>query len=190
MQCMGREPESTDAEVIARSVHEPGAFRVLFDRHFADVHRYLRHRAGPDLADDLAAETFVRAFAVRARFRPRACDTARAWLFTIATNLLHDEARRGRRRVLALGRLAAEPPPAQVEPLDERDPALAAALSALREEEREAVLLLAWGELSYEEIARVTGVRPGTVRSRLNRARARLQEALAPEALEEIACEH
>jgi hypothetical protein len=78
---MGREPELTDAQVIARSVHEPGAFRAIFDRHFADVHRYPRHRAGLDLADDLAAETFVRAFAVRGRFRPREGDAARAWLF-------------------------------------------------------------------------------------------------------------
>jgi RNA polymerase sigma-70 factor (ECF subfamily) len=186
---MGRE-EPTDAEVIARSVDEPGAFRVLFDRHFADVHRYLRHRTGPDLADDLAAETFVRAFAARGRFRQGDCETARAWLFTIATNLMRDEARRGRRRVLALGRLAAEPAPAQTDLVGERDPELAAALGALREEEREVVLLLAWGELSYEEIAQVTGVRPGTVRSRLNRARGRLQEALAPAVLEEIACEH
>ena len=184
---MGR--ELTDAQVIARSVDEPGAFRVVFDRHFAAVHRYLHHRLGPDAADDLAAETFVRAFAARRRFRPGECDTARAWLFTIATNLMRDEARRGRRRVLALGRLAAEPPAAQPAVRDATDPALAAALGALREEEREAVLLLAWGELSYEEIARVTGVRPGTVRSRLNRARARLQEALAPAVLEEIACE-
>jgi RNA polymerase sigma-70 factor, ECF subfamily len=186
---MGREREPTDAEVLARSVHEPGAFRLVFDRHFADVHRYLHHRLGPDAADDLAAETFVRAFAARARFRPGDGDTARAWLFTIATNLIRDEARRGRRRVLALGRLAAEPPAAETELLGERDPALAAALGALRDEEREVVLLLAWGELSYEEIARVTGVRPGTVRSRLNRARARLQNALAPDLLEEIACD-
>jgi RNA polymerase sigma-70 factor (ECF subfamily) len=100
------------------------------------------------------------------------------------------DARRGAPRPLALGRLAAEPPAAQPAVRDATDPALAAALGALREEEREAVLLLAWGELSYEEIARVTGVRPGTVRSRLNRARARLQEALAPAVLEEIACEH
>jgi RNA polymerase sigma factor (sigma-70 family) len=187
---MGRE-EPTDAEVIARSVDEPGAFRVLFDRHFAAVHRYLHHRAGPDLADDLAAETFVRAFAGRGRYRPQDSDGhARAWLFTIATNLLRDEARRARRRGAALARLAGERPPAQDELLRERDPALADALAALREEEREAVLLLAWAELSYEEIARVTGVRPGTVRSRLNRARGRLQEALARDALEEIACEH
>jgi RNA polymerase sigma-70 factor (ECF subfamily) len=190
MQCMGSEHEPTDAQVIARSVQEPGAFRVVFDRHFADVHRYLHHRLGADAADDVAAETFVRAFAARARFRPGDCGTARAWLFTIATNLMRDEARRGRRRVAALGRLAAEPPAAQAGPLTERDPALAAALAALRPQEREAVLLLAWGELSYEEIARVTGVRPGTVRSRLNRARARLQEALTADVLEEMACEH
>jgi RNA polymerase sigma factor (sigma-70 family) len=190
MQCMGSEREPTDAEVIARSVHEPGAFRVVFDRHFADVHRYLHHCLGPDAADDLAAETFVRAFAARGRFRPGDCEAARAWLFTIATNLMRDEARRGRRRVLALGRMAAQLPAAQAELPYERDPALASALGALRPEEREAVLLLAWGELSYEEIASVTGVRPGTVRSRLNRARARLREALAPDVLEEIACEH
>jgi RNA polymerase sigma-70 factor (ECF subfamily) len=186
---MGRESELTDAQVIARSLREPGAFRSIFDRHFADVHRYLRHRAGLDHADDLAAETFVRAFAARGRFRPREGDSARAWLFTIATNLMYDEARRGRRRDLAHGRLAAQPVPADAGPLGERDPALAAALGALRDEEREAVLLLAWGELSYEEIARVTGVRVGTVRSRLNRARSRLQEALAPDVLEEMACE-
>jgi RNA polymerase sigma factor (sigma-70 family) len=186
---MAMERELTDAEVIARSVDDPGAFRVVFDRHFAAVHRYLHHRLGPDAADDLAAETFVRAFAARERFRAGECDTARAWVFAIATNLMRDEARRGRRRVVALGRLAAEPSAAQPAVRDATDPALAAALDALREEEREAVLLLAWGELSYEEIARVTGVRPGTVRSRLNRARARLQEALAPAVLEEIACE-
>jgi RNA polymerase sigma-70 factor (ECF subfamily) len=187
---MGREPELTDAEVIARSVGEPAAFRPVFDRHFADVHRYLRHRGGLQLADDLAAETFVRAFAARARFRPREDGSARAWLFTIATNLLHDEARRGRRSQHALGRLAAETAAAHDEPLRDRDPALAAALGALRAEDREVVLLLAWGELSYEEIARVTGVRVGTVRSRLSRARARLQDALAPDVLEELTCEH
>ncbi|HEY6761352.1 MAG TPA: sigma-70 region 4 domain-containing protein, partial [Baekduia sp.] len=51
--------------------------------------------------------------------------------------------------------------------------------AALRPEEREALLLHAWGELSYEEIAAATGARVGTVRSRLHRARARLREELA-----------
>jgi len=53
------------------------------------------------------------------------------------------------------------------------DPDLAAALASLRDEEREALLLLAWAELSYEEIATATGVAIGTVRSRLSRARAK-----------------
>ena len=61
------------------------------------------------------------------------------------------------------------------------DPDLAAALASLRDEEREALLLLAWAELSYEEIATATGVAVGTVRSRLSRARAHLIAVLEPE---------
>jgi RNA polymerase sigma-70 factor (ECF subfamily) len=51
----------------------------------------------------------------------------------------------------------------------------------LRPEEREALLLYAWADLSYEEIARATRVAVGTVRSRLSRARAQLAEDLAAE---------
>ena len=58
------------------------------------------------------------------------------------------------------------------------DPRLHAALLALRDEEREALVLFAWAELTYEEIALATGAPIGTVRSRLSRARARLRDAL------------
>ena len=61
------------------------------------------------------------------------------------------------------------------------DPALAARARRPAPEERETLLLYAWAELSYEEIATVTGVAVGTVRSRLARARARLAADLAPE---------
>ena len=72
--------------------------------------------------------------------------------------------------------------PAVAEPdFELPDPQLALALAALRAEEREVLLLYAWAELSYEEIATVTGVAVGTVRSRLARARARLAAELAPE---------
>ena len=72
---------------------------------------------------------------------------------------------------------AAPPSPSSSSPTRQ----LALALAALRAEEREALLLYAWAELSYEEIATVTGVAVGTVRSRLARARARLTAELAPE---------
>jgi RNA polymerase sigma-70 factor (ECF subfamily) len=171
----------SDAEIIARSIRQPADFRVLFDRHFAAIHRYLRHRRGPDAADDLAAETFVRAFASRSRFRPQGPD-ARAWLYAIATNLLRDEARRDVRRGTLLRRLSAEPPPAVAAAIaDAPDPALVAALSTLRDDQRDVLLLFAWAELSYEEIAAAMGTRVGTVRSRLSRARARLRRALERE---------
>ncbi|HEY6761911.1 MAG TPA: sigma factor, partial [Baekduia sp.] len=122
---------SPDADhvVIARSLREPEAFRVLFDRHFAAIHRYLRHRCG-EQADDLAAETFVRAFAARGRY-VATHDDARPWLYAIATNLMRDEARRASRGAGALRRLGATRPAAvaeAVEPADVPDPELTAAL--------------------------------------------------------------
>ena len=153
-------------------------FHALFDTEFAAVYRYLAHRLGdPAAAEDLAAETFLRAYQARATFRP---GSPRAWLFTIATNLLRDHARGRVRHDAAFAALAGRAAPVAAEP-EFPDPELAAALAALRPEEREALLLLAWAELSYEEIATATGVAVGTVRSRLSRARAQLTAELAPE---------
>lgn len=61
---------------------------------------------------------------------------------------------------------------------DDPDPVLRSALRALRAEELDVLLLHAWGELSYAEIATVTGTRVGTVRSRLSRARERMRAVL------------
>jgi Sigma-70 region 2 len=70
---------------------DPADFRALFQAHFAELHRYLAHRLGdPGAAEDLAAETFLRAYRARAGFRVRRDGSARAWLFTIATNLLRE----------------------------------------------------------------------------------------------------
>jgi RNA polymerase sigma factor (sigma-70 family) len=168
---------------------DPAAFRALFDAQFAPVYRYLAHRLGDrSAAEDLAAETFLRAYRARSRFRPARDGSARAWLFAIATNLLRDDARSRRRRDAAYARLAARDGSAAALPQPgPPDPELAAALATLREEEREALLLYAWAELSYEEIAAATGVATGTVRSRLGRARARLIRELAPETPERSA---
>ncbi|MBE2319202.1 hypothetical protein DVA67_024715 [Solirubrobacter sp. CPCC 204708] len=76
----------TDAELIARSLTAPGAFEGVFERHFGVVFRYLRRRCG-DAAEDLAAETFTRAFAGRAGYGLARAD-APPWLFGIATNVL------------------------------------------------------------------------------------------------------
>jgi RNA polymerase sigma-70 factor (ECF subfamily) len=154
-------------------------FHALFDAQYVPVHRYLAHRLGDAaVAEDLAAETFLRAYAARASFRP---GSPRAWLFTIATNLLRDHTRGAGHREAAFAEWAARSSPAAEPEFELPDPRLALALAALRGEEREALLLYAWADLSYEEIATVTGVAVGTVRSRLARARARLTAELAPE---------
>jgi len=76
-----------DSELIAGSRAEPTMFSEIFDRHHRELYRYLRRRVGPGLAADLAAETFVTAFARRGAYRPQSTD-ARPWLYGIAHNLL------------------------------------------------------------------------------------------------------
>jgi RNA polymerase sigma-70 factor (ECF subfamily) len=182
------ETSCTDAAIVARSVEDPDAFSALFERHFAPVHRWLHRRVGGQLAEDLAAETFTRAFDRRGRF-----DTARAdaapWLFGIANNLVHDHRRSELRRLRALARTQA--PAGMQEDLATRaaarvdaaasGPALAAALAGLREQERDVVLLVAWAALEYDDVARALDVPVGTVRSRLHRARRALRVALNDE---------
>jgi len=165
-----------DGEAIQRSLAEPRIFEVVFDRHFPAIHRYVRHCLDLDAAEDLAAETFVRAFAARKGYTASTPD-ARAWLFSIATNLVRDEVRR-RGRAVGLGRRLSFQRPPEDTARDLPDPELYGALMALREAEREVLVLFAWAELSYEEIAQATGTPVGTVRSRLNRGRTRLRELL------------
>jgi RNA polymerase sigma-70 factor (ECF subfamily) len=174
----------SDTELIARSVEEPEAFATLFDRHASAVHRYLGRRVG-ELADDLLSETFLIAFRRRAAYRPERVEV-RPWLIGIATNLVHGHVRAERRRYRALARAAAEPVPSGADPGDSTDRLdaqalrgpLAGALAGLKAHDRDALLLLAWGQLSYEEIATVLDVPVGTVRSRLNRARRQTRAAL------------
>jgi RNA polymerase sigma factor (sigma-70 family) len=146
---------------------------ALYERHHAAVHNYLRRRLGVDAADDLAAETFVRAFRARARYRPQS-DSARPWLLGIAANPIGHRRRAEARALRALQRAAAQPSRAHDGPAEELDPRLIEALGHLSHRDREALLLFAWGELSYAEIAEALGVPIGTVRSRIHHARASL----------------
>jgi DNA-directed RNA polymerase specialized sigma24 family protein len=145
----------SDAELIARARLEPAAFAPIFDRHYATIHSYLRRRLDAPIAEELAAETFARALRGVARYDEERAD-ALPWLFGIAANL----ARRHRRTEVRR---------------------LAAALAELRVHDREALLLFAWAELSYEEISLALSIPVGTVRSRLHRARRTLRAHLESE---------
>lgn len=177
--------QPSDTDVLARSLDEPEVFATLFDRHATAVHRYLGRRVG-ELADDLLSETFLIAFRRRAAYRADHLEV-RPWLIGIATNLVSGHVRAERRRYRALARAAAEPETSPPDPGDSIDRLaaqalrgpLAGALAGLKERDRDALLLLAWGQLSYEEIAAVLDVPIGTVRSRLNRARRQTRAALS-----------
>ena len=176
----------TDAAAVARSVCDPDQFGVIYDRYVGDVYRYLAGRLGRDVAEDLAAETFLIAFRKRDRFDPE-LGRVRPWLYGIATTLVGQHRRAETRRYRALaraGRRVAD----SVESHDDRVAAavtagqlgrqLAVALAGLRHGDRDVLLLVAVSELSHQEVALALDIPYGTVGSRLNRARRALREAL------------
>ena len=177
-------PAPTDASLVERSWSEPEAFAGLFDRHAAAIHRYVARRLGAAVADDLLGETFAIAFAQRRRYDPSREDAA-PWLYGIATNLVGGHRRAEARRLRALHR---RPQDDALEPMADVVAArvtaqaqrreIAAALGRLPAAQRDVVLLHAWAGLDYAEIADALGIPVGTVRSRLSRARERLQRTI------------
>ena len=160
-------------------------FAQLFDRHATAIHRYLARRVGINAADDLLAQTFLVAFERRGTY-DRSRPDARPWLYGIATNLLRRHQRDEVRQYQAWARTGIDPlatdcPAAAVaERVDATTLAghLSGALAALASGDRDALLLFAWCDLSYAEIADALGIPIGTVRSRISRARGLLRTAL------------
>jgi RNA polymerase sigma factor (sigma-70 family) len=175
----------SDAEILARASKQPELFAVVFDRHFAAIHRYLERRVGRDAADELSGEVFRIAFERRSRFRP-VHESALPWLYGLATNLVLKRWRGETRHLRALARLEGGWREDGTD-LDGADSRIAAqtvrarlleALASLPEGDRDVVVLVAWEEFSYEEVAVALEIPLGTVRSRLNRARRTLRELL------------
>lgn len=166
----------TDREALARSLAEPELFLVLFERHYEAIARYLARRLPSDIAADLSSEVFAQAFAGRHRFDASAGEPV-AFLYGIAANLIRRQRRKEERMLRAYARAGADGPAAAADVEDTA--AIAAVLLDLRPEEREVLLLHAWADLDYEQIAAALGIPVGTVRSRLSRGRERLRTRLA-----------
>lgn len=181
----------SDAEVIGRSLDEPEAFGLIYDRHAATLLRFLGRRAGGKVAEGLVGELFRIAFERRKTF-DASRTSALPWLYGIGSKLLLKH-RRGEARWLrasarmTAGREAANTR-ASAAALDARllFPRVADAIEALPHDEREALLLFAWEELSYQSVAEALELPIGTVRSRLNRARAHLRELLEPNGKDKV----
>jgi RNA polymerase sigma factor (sigma-70 family) len=174
-----------DNAAIAASIATPAEFALIFDRYFDLVHGYIRKRVGESLADDLASQTFLIAFDRRAKY-DQARPSAQPWLLGIATNLIHGKRRQEKRQLRAYGRSGVEAHADSLEGIESRAdaerlrPQLAAVLAALPKDEVDPLLLFAWAELSYDEIAEALDLPVGTVKSRLSRARKRIREQLPP----------
>lgn len=166
------------------------AFARIFDRYVSDISRFVIRRVGQEAGEDLVADTFTTAFRVRETF-DESVKNARPWLYGIATNVLRHHFRAEGRARLALAtlgpRLAVNhrgddwisDTEEQAEFLRLR-PLLESALAELDPGGRDALLLFAYADMTYEEVSQALGVPIGTVRSRISRSRAKLRELMAP----------
>lgn len=170
---------ATDEELAARAARHDGrhAFAALVNRHQSEIRQSLRRltRGNAALADDLAQETFIRAWRALADFRGEA--SFRTWLYRIAYRSFLSEVRRN------------EPP---TEELEERhavaaDPNAArdfmadfdAAMQQLSAAQRDAVHFSLARGFSHPEIAEIMGLPIGTVKTHVLRGRQKLQELLS-----------
>ena len=173
---------STDSEIIHRSRDSPAVFGELFDRHARPLRRYAASRAGNAVADDVMSETFLIAFERRDTF-DHSWDDAGPWLFGIATNVLRQHHRAESLRLKTIARSGQEVADDAFVAVASRVDArlairkIAAILKSMSTVNRDSLLLWAWADLTYEQIAHATGVPIGTVRSRINRARSVLRHA-------------
>ncbi len=165
--------------------------------HSARVYRLALHLTGnPHDAEDLTQDVFVRVFNSLSQYKP---GTFEGWLHRITTNLFLDRVRR-RKRIRfdwmgdddgavatadSFDRHERSGQPEDAFEMIHLGPDILDALAELPPEYRAAVVLSDIEGLSYEEIAVTLGIKMGTVRSRLSRARARLRESLAHRAPEE-----
>lgn len=170
-------------------------FARFYEQNERQLVRYFARKVyDPQLALDLAAETFAQAFVARRRFSGSPESDARAWLFTIARRQLSRYYRRGLAELKAIERLGLErphPDTAELQhverlaSLDQARETLGSGLEVLKDEERLAIRLRVVEELPYAEVARRLGVSEPTARARVSRSLKALAQALDLELLAE-----
>ena len=172
----------TELELITRAQQgDRRAFGELARSHRKGVINVVYRMCGDEnLAEDAAQEAFIRAWQNLPRYRPRSA--FRNWLYRIATNVALDTLRRERETVDVdeLPLPSPEEGPEAVVEKRERGRMVQRAVLALPAASRSVLVLREYEGLSYREIAQTLAIPIGTVMSRLNYARKRLRESLAP----------
>jgi RNA polymerase sigma-70 factor (ECF subfamily) len=166
-----------------------GAFRTLVERHQnAVIGTVAKMLGSPNDAEDIAQQVFLRIWRHASKYRPDAKFTT--YLFTITRNLVFNETRRRGRKKEVSADEREENSHQTIEASPDRQPdaellhaelqaAVDAAIAALPESQRMAVVLRRYEQLSYEEIAAVLELSVSAVKSLLFRARSSLKESLA-----------
>jgi RNA polymerase sigma factor (sigma-70 family) len=182
---VGHEPavEVDDSVLWSRARSgDSDAFGQLFERHARAIYNYCFRRVGSwAVAEDLVSIVFLEAW--RRIDKPLPCGKELPWLFGIATNVVRNRRRSERRHAAALKRVShPSSEPSFTDDSDERiddEELMGRALALfgrLPRREQDVFALCAWSGLSYQDTAVALQIPVGTVRSRLSRARARLQE--------------
>jgi RNA polymerase sigma factor (sigma-70 family) len=190
------EPRSDEDLIQAVARGDRAAFDVLVQRHKVRLYNYLlRLLRDPSEAEDVAQETMVRAYVHAHRYRTVAKFST--WLYTIATNLVRNRIRKLRTtpKLLSIswGRNEEEEDdrsdldlpddadlPDRTLEKDEVHELVARGIARIPGKYREAFVLREINHFTYEEIAAITGLKLGTVRSRINRGRGHFREIMEP----------
>jgi len=171
-------PLDDEAALVRSAQRDPGQFGALYDRYVQPVYRYLYSRVGAiHDAEDLTAQTFLRALEALPRYRHRGHFAA--WLFAIARHKAIDYYR-GRREHVALEETARadDPDPLALAVQSEQHARLAGLVRTLTEDERELIRLRYTAGLSYGEMAALTGRNEDAVKKALYRLLDRLQDKM------------
>jgi len=180
----------TDREVLQKAAENRGYLSVLIQRYSTPLYNFVFRFVGDrETAEDVVQETFLRCLRHSHQFP--AIEQVSTWLYTIAGNLAKTELRRRKRwHWIPIGPREKEEHSAFYEPVDRGQlpgeqtdthlvrGAVVDAIHQLPDDFREAVLLRDLNGLSYEEIAKIINCPVGTVKSRVNRGRLRLQKTL------------
>ena len=180
----------TDREVLQKAAEDQGYLSILGQRYRIPLYNFVFRFVGDrETAEDVVQETFLRCLRHSHQFP--AIEQVSTWLYTIAGNLAKTELRRRKRwHWIPIGPSEEEERSAFYEPVDggqlpgeqtdthQVKDTVVEAIHQLPDEFREAVLLRDLNGLSYEEIAKIINCPVGTVKSRVNRGRLRLQKTL------------
>ena len=194
LEAFEERPDEDLIQIVAQG--ERAAFDVLVQRHKVRLYNYLlRLLRNPTDAEEVAQETFVRAYVNAEKYRTVAKFST--WLYTIGTNLVRNRIRKFKStpKLFSISwsrgeddeddRGAIDLPddsdlPDRVLEKDEIQELVAQGIERIPDKYREAFVLREINHFTYEEIADITGLKLGTVRSRINRGRGHFRDVMGP----------